>query len=47
MESKGFGIRPVRTLLCVYEKDAMLLRSRYENATPNLCCVFCALLGVL
>ena len=23
------------------------LRSRYENATPNLCCVFCALLGVL
>ena len=24
-----------------------LLRSRYENATPNLCWVFCALLGVL
>ena len=23
------------------------LRSRYENATPNLCWVFCALLGVL
>ena len=22
-----------------------LLRSRYENATPNLCWVFCALLG--
>ena len=24
-----------------------LLRSRYENATPNLFWVFCALLGVL
>ena len=24
-----------------------LLRSRYENATPNLCWVFCTLLGVL
>ena len=24
-----------------------LMRSRYENATPNLCWVFCALLGVL
>ena len=24
-----------------------LLRSKYENATPNLCWVFCALLGVL
>ena len=24
-----------------------LLRSRYEKATPNLCWVFCALLGVL
>ena len=24
-----------------------LLRSRYENATPNFCCVFCVLLGVL
>ena len=24
-----------------------LLRSRYENATPNLCWVFCALLGFL
>ena len=23
------------------------LRSRYENTTPNLCWVFCALLGVL
>ena len=23
------------------------LRSRYENATPNLCWVFCALLGDL
>ena len=25
----------------------MFLRSKYENATPNLCWVFCALLGVL
>ena len=25
----------------------IFLRSRYENATPNLCWVFCALLGVL
>ena len=25
----------------------ILLRSRYENATPNLCWVFCALLGNL
>ena len=24
-----------------------LLRSRYENVTPNFCWVFCALLGVL
>ena len=24
-----------------------LMRSRYENASPNLCWVFCALLGVL
>ena len=29
------------------ELISSLLRSRYENATPNLCWVFCALLGVL
>ena len=28
-------------------KSSKLLRSRYENATPNLCWVLCALLGVL
>ena len=31
----------------VKSKCWRLLRSRYENATPNLCWVFCALLGVL
>ena len=29
------------------ERGNKFLRSRYENATPNLCWVFCALLGVL
>ena len=28
-------------------RHILLLRSRYENATPNLCWGFCALLGVL
>ena len=27
--------------------ELALLRSRYQNATPNLCWVFCALLGIL
>ena len=32
-------------LFYYYVITVMLLRSRYENATPNLCWVFCALLG--
>ena len=31
----------------VADAFSFFLRSRYENATPNLCWVLCALLGVL
>ena len=35
------------TVVKVLPHFFLLLRSRYENATPNLCWVLCALLGVL
>ena len=32
----------------IWKKGAQkYLRCRYKNATPNLCCVFCVLLGPL
>ena len=36
---------PLDTLWCLHK--VISLRSGYENATPNLCWVFCALLGVV
>ena len=41
--ARNEGVTPRRKKMCVNP----LLRSRYENATPNLCWVFCTLLDVL